>query len=48
MTTDSQRFRERLHEIIFGADTPAGKAFDVTLLILIIASVLAVVLESVS
>jgi voltage-gated potassium channel len=48
MTDKSQRFRDRLHEIIFGADTPAGKAFDVVLLILIIASVLAVVLESVS
>ncbi len=47
MTTNSQRFRERLHEIIFGADTPAGKAFDVGLMILIIASVLAVMLESV-
>jgi voltage-gated potassium channel len=48
MTTTSRKFRERLHEIIFGADTPAGKAFDVGLMILIIASVLAVVLESVS
>jgi voltage-gated potassium channel len=47
MSSNSQRFRERLHEIIFGADTPAGKAFDVGLMILIIASVLAVVLESV-
>lgn len=40
-------FRERLHEIIFEADTPAGKFFDVTLLVLIILSVLAVILESV-
>ena len=40
-------FRERLHEIIFEADTPAGKAFDVLLLISIVASVLVVLLESV-
>jgi len=38
--------RERIHEIIFEADTPAGKAFDVVLLILIILSVVAVMLES--
>jgi voltage-gated potassium channel len=40
--------RAKLHEIIFEADTPAGKAFDVALLVLILASVLAVVLESVA
>jgi voltage-gated potassium channel len=39
--------RARLHEIIFEADTPAGKAFDVILLVLIVASVIAVLLESV-
>lgn len=41
------RWRERLHEIIFEADTPAGKAFDVALLLAILLSVLAVMLESV-
>jgi voltage-gated potassium channel len=41
-------WRERLHEIIFEADTPAGKAFDVGLLMAIILSVAAVVLESVA
>ena len=40
--------RETLHEIIFEADTPKGKAFDVALLIAIGLSVLAVVLESVN
>ena len=40
-------FRSRLHEIIFEADTPAGKAFDVVLLWAILLSVLAVLLESV-
>lgn len=39
--------RETLHEIIFEADTPAGKAFDVALLLAIIASVVVVMLDSV-
>jgi voltage-gated potassium channel len=45
--TASHRFRHRLHEIIHEADTPAGKLFDVTLLVLIILSIVAVMLESV-
>lgn len=40
-------FRETLHEIIFEADTPAGKTFDVVLMVGILLSVLAVILESV-
>ena len=40
--------RQRWHEIIFEADTPAGKAFDVLLLVAIVLSVLAVMLESVA
>ncbi len=40
--------RERWHEIIFEADTPAGKLFDVVLLVAILLSVMAVVLESVT
>lgn len=40
-------FRERLYEIIFEADTPAGKTFDVLLLISILASVIVVMLETV-
>lgn len=40
-------WRARLHTIIFEADTPAGKRFDVLLLALILLSVLAVCLESV-
>ena len=39
--------KERIHEIIFEADTPIGKTFDIMLLIFISASVLAVMLESV-
>jgi voltage-gated potassium channel len=40
-------WRERWYEIIFEADTPAGKAFDVALLVAILLSVLVVMLESV-
>lgn len=40
--------RERLHEVIFEADTPAGKGFDVALIVAILLSVAAVSLESVS
>lgn len=40
-------WRERWYEIIFEADTPAGKWFDVVLLIAILLSVLVVMLESV-
>ena len=48
MNTENSSLRSRLHEIIFEADTPAGKAFDVALLVLIILSVVAVMLESTS
>lgn len=41
-------WRRRLHTIIFEADTPAGKAFDILLLISILTSVLVVMLDSVS
>jgi voltage-gated potassium channel len=40
-------WQAKLHEIIFEADTPAGKRFDVTLMILILTSVLVVMLDSV-
>lgn len=40
-------WRDDLHRIIFEADTPGGRAFDVALLWLIVVSVVAVVLESV-
>ena len=39
--------RERIHQIIFEADTPKGKVFDIGLLIAILLSVLVVMLESV-
>ncbi len=40
--------RERLQEIIFEADTPAGKAFDIILIISVLISVVAVMLESIT
>ena len=40
-------WQKKLHEIVFEADTRAGKAFDVTLIGLILLSLLAVMLESV-
>ncbi len=43
-----QPWRAHLHEVIFEADTPAGRRFDVVLLWCIVLSVLAVVLESVA
>ncbi len=42
-----QALRSKIHEVIYEADTPAGKTFDISLLVLIIISVLAVILESV-
>ncbi|WP_417360119.1 ion transporter [Galbibacter sp.] len=43
-----KNWRSRLHEIIYEADTPVGKWFDITLFILILASILLVILESVA
>ena len=47
MVDHSSDPRAKIHEIIFGADTPAGKAFDIVLMVLIVLSVVAVMLESV-
>ena len=50
MSSDIKRFspeRERLHEVIFEADTKAGRNFDIILMIAILASVIVVMLESV-
>ncbi|WP_250432630.1 ion transporter [Hanstruepera flava] len=45
--TNNKSWQAKLHEIIYEADTPAGKLFDVVLLIAILASILLVMLESV-
>ncbi len=47
-TVARPRWRERLHEVIFEADTPAGRFFDLALLVAIALSVAAVLLESVA
>jgi voltage-gated potassium channel len=41
-------WRERLWRIIFQADTPAGRAFDIVLIVAIVASVVTVMVESVA
>ena len=41
-------WRARLHEVVFEADTPAGKTFDVALLVAIVVSVAVVMLDSVA
>ncbi|MDA0176865.1 ion transporter [Mesoflavibacter profundi] len=43
-----KNWKEKLHEIIYEADTPAGKIFDIVLLLLIVASIILVMLESVT
>ena len=44
----SNNLKNKLHTIIYEADTPMGKLFDVVLLILILVSVILVMLESVA
>jgi len=39
--------REKIHEIIFGAETPAGALFDILLLVAIVLSVIVICLETV-
>ncbi len=48
-TNNSKRhWKDKLHEIIYEADTPQGKIFDITLLIFIIVSIALVMLESIN
>ncbi|HHB51836.1 MAG TPA: ion transporter, partial [Saprospiraceae bacterium] len=47
MNKNNKNWKIRLHEIIYEADTKAGKLFDVILLFAILTSVLLVMLESV-
>ncbi len=46
--TERGGWRLRLFEIIFEADTPSGKAFDICLIITIVISIIVVMLESVA
>ena len=47
-TGAGNKWRMKLHEVIFEADTPAGKWFDDLLIISILVSVVMVMLDSVS
>lgn len=47
-SNNKHTWKTKLHEIIYEADTPGGKLFDVVLLIAIIASIVLVMLESVT
>ena len=42
-----QAWKNKLHTIIHGIDTPLGKAFDITLIFSIIISSVAIILDSV-
>ena len=48
MKRDNLSLRNRLHTIVFESETTAGKTFDVILLVLILASVITVSLETVT
>ena len=43
----ARTWREKVHQVIYESNTPAGKAFDIALLILIVASIIVVMLDSV-
>jgi len=42
----NQALKDKLFEIIFGSDTKAGKRFDIVLMIMIVASILVLMIES--
>lgn len=46
-TPQTSSWQRKLHEVIYEADTTAGKAFDVVLLVVILLSIVIVMLESV-
>ncbi len=46
-TSTTPSWKRKLHEIIYEADTPLGKTFDIGLLIVIVLSIVLVMLESI-
>ena len=46
-TSTTPEWKNRLHEIIYEADTPMGKLFDVALLFVIVLSIILVMLETI-
>ncbi len=48
MLTPSRRiWQQRLYKVVYESDTPAGKAFDVSLLVAIVSSIVVVMLDSI-
>jgi voltage-gated potassium channel len=45
--TGSSNWQKKLHDVIYESNTTARKAFDITLLVFILASILVVMLDSV-
>ena len=45
-TNFNQRLKKKLYSIIFESDTPAGKGFDIVLIICIILSIALAIVES--
>ena len=41
------KVRQKIHDIIYEADTPAGQVFDISLIVVIIISVILVALETI-
>lgn len=46
-TKHKKHWRARVHEVIYGTHTPAGRLFDIILLVVILFSVIVVMLESI-
>lgn len=46
-SSSAKEWKRKIHQVIYEADTPAGKRFDLVLLIVIIVSLILVMLESV-
>ena len=44
---DNKDWRQRLYVMVFQVDTPAGRRFDTTLLLIILCSLIVVVLDSI-
>jgi len=47
MEVKQKSWKERLHDTIFESNTPAGKTFDIALLIFILSSIIVVILDSI-
>lgn len=44
--SDDEVLKRKIYEVIFESDTPAGKSFDVALMVIIVLSILLVIIES--